>query len=151
MTTAKNHQATALRCLDLVNGLAEGGEGAWAMLDERIILIVNGSTALSGIYAGREQIEHVLLGLWRERVRDVRFDLLEAFASEEAVALLVRPSGTTVAGRPINPAETLMGAVLDFRDDKIIGMRLHPDTKTIETELFGNRFVTRERSAGKAL
>ena len=146
----RDHRAHALRFLERIN-VPDGNASAWGSLHEQVVLIVNGSTALSGVYAGRQQIEHVLLGMWRERVRDVRFELLEVFQSEDAVALLLRPGGMTLDGRSINPMKTPMGAVIDFRDDEIIGMRLYPDTKTIETELFGNRFITRGRSAGKPI
>lgn len=136
-----------IRLLNIVNrDFSDFTSDPWHLLCDDAQIIVMGSTAISGSYFGRLQIENVLIENILQRVAEIRFDHVETFSSDNCVAMLVRPRGATRAGAPINAAQSVMGVVADFDCAKIRILRLYPDTKDIETTLFGRTFIVRQRS-----
>lgn len=137
-------------CLNILKHVNDKNEctsfDPWTYLHEDTVLLVMGNTFLSGTYFGRQQIEGVFVSNIRDYIEHISFEHVETFASENSVAMLLRPVGMSNKGAPLNSSNTIMGLVTDFLEAKIESLRLYADTKEIETTILGRKYVPRTRN-----
>ena len=115
--------------------------GDWSLLAPDAIVIVNGTTPLSGRYPGSELIRGILVDTARVVIRALRIEVDTLIATGSRVAALLRVSGTDRDGRPFNADGRLCGCVFGVRGGVIDEVVLFPDTSLIETALYRRRYV----------
>jgi ketosteroid isomerase-like protein len=118
------------------------GEGAWTLLAPDAVVTVNGTTPLSGRYAGVELIRGILFDTARVVIRSLAIDIDTLIGTGARVAALLRVSGRNSAGQSFNSDGRLCGCVFGVRDGRIDEVLLYPDTSLIEIALYGRRFVS---------
>lgn len=125
-----------------VNDAAGGGKAdPYELLDEAVIVIVNGTTPLSGYYPGLRIVRNVLLSTARRRIRAATVSLIDSVGTGERIGALLEITARTRDGKTYNHARDPAGCMFGVRDGKISSIHLFPDTTLIETVIFNQRFV----------
>jgi len=113
-------------------------------LAEDAVLEVIGTTPISGIYRGREEIR-LLFGCTAQRlIASGSVQQFDVIADGEEVAAFLNIRLTTPAGEVYNAQVDPAGCWFRVVGDKLVEIRLFPDTTQVETQLFGRRFVPNE-------
>ncbi len=125
-----------------INVAAEGGDAdPYELLDKGVVVDVFGTTPISGIYRGVEQVKHILISTSAERFECAQVEIQEFIGSKERVAALIVITGQSIKGQAYNEKSDPDGFVFNVRDGKITEIRAYPDTTLIETVLFNNAYV----------
>ena len=117
------------------------GADPWALLSEMAVVTVNGTTPLSGRYPGIELIRGILVDTARNVIASLAVDIRELIGTGSRVAALLRISGRSVAGVPLNEEGHLCGCVFAVNAGMIQEVILFPDTSLIELALYRRRYV----------
>ncbi|MFB3814096.1 MAG: hypothetical protein ACE14L_08280 [Terriglobales bacterium] len=124
----------------------EAGRGGtadpYALLDENVNVMVNGTTALSGQFPNLECVRSILVNTAKARIRSAHFSVTEFVGSGSRLAALLMITAQTVDGRTYNQEQKPCGAVFTVVDGKIRAIQLYPLTSQIETVLFHKTFVS---------
>jgi len=110
-------------------------------MSPQALVVVNGTTPLSGRYPGIELIRGILLDTARKVIGDLDVSISELIGAGTRVAALLKVSGRTAAGVPFNEEGRLCGCVFAVREGLIEEITLFPDTSLIETALYRRRYV----------
>lgn len=111
------------------------------VFDDDLVLKVLGRTPLSGEYRGLNEVQDVFLSTLKARVRNGSLKLLEVIGKGPSIALIVEIALQGVNGRVYNAQRDCDVAICDIRDGKIREIRLHPDTKEIQTAIFSATYT----------
>lgn len=118
-----------------------GGDDPWSLLSPQVLVVVNGTTPLSGRYPGIELIRGILLDSAKVVIAQIDVTISEIIGTGARVAALLKVSGSTVAGVPFNQEGRLCGCVFAVQQGLIEEILLFPDTSLIETVLYQRKYV----------
>jgi len=118
-----------------------GGADPWALLSEQAVVIVNGTTPLSGRYPGIALIRGILVDSAKNVIGSLSVGISEVIGTGARVAALLSLSGQSVAGAPFNEEGRLCGCVFAVRGGLIEEIILFPDTSLIEIALYQRKYV----------
>jgi ketosteroid isomerase-like protein len=118
-----------------------GSGDPWALLSEHAVVIVNGTTPLSGRYPGIALIRGILVDSAKNVIASLGVSIREIIGTGARVAALLSLSGHSVAGVPFNAEERLCGCVFAVREGLIEEIILFPDTSLIEIALYQRKYV----------
>lgn len=124
----------------LVSALEENATPPYSMLAKDIKLYIAGTTPISGLYVGHDQIKGVLISTLKTRLRSAHVELAEIIADGNRIAALVRITALANNGSLYNCDGSTCGAVFFLRNRKISEIRLFPDTTEVETVIFNRRY-----------
>lgn len=113
----------------------------WRYLDEKALVQIVGSTPISGVYRGREEISHLLVALASRHIGNGTVRLLDTISEGESVGAFLVLRLSTPEGCQYNAEGDPAGCWFDVHDGKISEIRFFPDTTQVETQLFGRLFV----------
>jgi len=119
----------------------DAGGDVWPLLAADAVVTINGTTPLSGRYAGIELIRCILLDTARVVIRSLRIDIDTMIGTGGRIAALLRVYGVAHDGRQFNDSRQLCSCVFGVRDGHIDEVVLFPDTSLIEMALYGRQFV----------
>lgn len=112
---------------------------AFALFADDIVYELKGSTPVSGIYRGIEQIVNDFFTPWRRQIEGALVVTIdEMIAAGERVVALGRGAATTVYGLPYNNEYAF---VFTLRDGRISHVAEYLDTALVETAAYGKRLV----------
>jgi hypothetical protein len=123
-------------------GRLNSGDDPWSMLASTAVVTVNGTTPLSGRYAGLEMVRGILVDTARCVIASLEVAIDELIGSGGRVAALLRVSGRNAAGLAFNTEGRLCGCVFGVREGVIDEIIFYPDTSLVEIALYGRRFVS---------
>ena len=104
-------------------------------------LEVIGSTPLSGIYRGGEEILNVFARTAMRRIASGSIRQLDSIAAGEEVGVFLLLRAVTPEGAVYNEQGDPSGCYFRTERGKIVEVRLFLDTTEVETKLYGRRFV----------
>ncbi len=135
-------KAVVLAFIQRINEAVSGGRAdPLALVDENLVVHVNGTTPLSGDYAGQRIVRNVLLNTAKRRIKSASVKLVDSISNGEQVATLLDIRALTFNERTYNDAGDPSGCLFRVRDGKISEIHLFPDTNLIETVVFNQVFV----------
>ncbi|MDP6875097.1 MAG: nuclear transport factor 2 family protein [Alphaproteobacteria bacterium] len=135
--------------IDRVNLAAAGQEAdPYALLDDDVRVFINGTTPLSGIFRGPEQVARILVSAAKRRVASFHMELVEFVGAGPRLVVRVIVTGSTPGGTVFNEDRADLGIVFEVRDGKIVEIKAFPDTMLIEMALFGKKYVPRADRVG---
>ncbi len=112
---------------------------AFALFADNIVYELKGSTPVSGIYRGIEQIVNDFFTPWRRQIDGALVVTVdEMIAAGERVVVLGRGVATTVYGLPYNNDYAF---VFTVRNGRISQVSEYLDTALVETAAYGKRLV----------
>ncbi|MGR8919860.1 MAG: nuclear transport factor 2 family protein [Gammaproteobacteria bacterium] len=118
---------------DLVS--AGDADGAFALFAEDIVYDLKGTTPVSGVYRGLEQIVNEFFVPWRKQIDgDLVVHIDELIGEGERVVALGHGEAKTVYGKPYNNDYAF---VFTVRDGRIHAVEEFLDTALVETAAYG--------------
>jgi len=118
-----------------------GGVAPWSMLSAAAIVTVNGTTPLSGRYAGKDLIRGILVDTARDVIATLHVDIDELIGTGTRVAALLCISGRSATAGELNAQGRPCGGVFQVSGGMIDEIIVFPDTSLIEMALYGRKFV----------
>ena len=132
-----------------VDTAAGGGDAdPYAMLDEDVTVLVNGTTPLSGYFPGLGITRKVLVNTATQRLASGTVKVIDTIAGAGRVAALLEITAETKTGKTYNEARDPAGCVFGVEGEKINYINLFPDTTLIETVIFNRKFVPNNAADG---
>jgi hypothetical protein len=119
-----------------------GGGDPWSLLSPQALVVVNGTTPLSGRYPGIELIRGILLDTAKNVIAGIEVTISDIIGTGARVAALLKLSGRTTAGISFNPEGRLCGCVFAVEGGFIEEIILFPDTSLIESALYQRKYVS---------
>ena len=116
-----------------------------ALLASDVVVSVSGTTPISGVYRGKNQVMNVLLPTTAVRMKKIRVEIKEFVGAAERIAALLIVTGESAQGKSYNDGKDTSGAVFGTKNGEIVDIRLFPDTTLIETVLFNNVYVSNDK------
>jgi ketosteroid isomerase-like protein len=118
------------------------GRSPWLLLAESAVVTVNGTTPLSGRYAGLSMVRGILVDTATDVIERLDVAVDELIGMGTRVAALLKVSGRSTAGVEFNTEGRLCGCVFGVRDGLIDEVIFYPDTSLVEIALYGRRYVS---------
>lgn len=132
--------------VERLNVAALGGTAdPYSLLHDDIVVDVFGTTPISGVYRGLNQVRGILASTIVERFNRARVRIQELIGSGDRIAGLVVIYGISATGAAYNEKKDPDGFVFRLRRGKIIEIRAYPDTTLIEMALFDNVYTPSKR------
>lgn len=113
----------------------------YELLSDNVIVVVIGTTPLSGVYFGQDELRKILAPTAALRIKSGEVTLLDSIAASDRVGVFLKIKATSRIGRIYNSAGDPAGCYFKLKDGKISEIRFYPDTTQIETQLYGRAFV----------
>lgn len=117
------------------------GMDALPLLTESVVVTINGTTPLSGRFAGIELVRGILLDSARVVIESLSVEIAELIAKGSRVAALLKLSGRSTKGVAFNEDGRLCSCVFTVAAGRIEEIALFADTSLIEIALYGRRYV----------
>jgi ketosteroid isomerase-like protein len=121
--------------------LLNAGADARALLSERVIVTINGTTPLSGQFQGLELVCGILVDSAKVVISTLTVEIRELIGRGPGLAALLKISGRSTAGTPFNEEGRHCGCTFSVNGGRIEAITLFPDTSLIETALYRRRYV----------
>jgi uncharacterized protein len=120
--------------------IAKGdAKGAFALFTDDIIYALKGTTPVSGVYHGMQQIVEDFFTPWRKQiVGEIALTVDELIGDGDCVVALARGKAKTIHGLPYDNDYAF---VFRLRDGKIKEVIEYLDTALVETAAYGKRLV----------
>ncbi len=113
----------------------------YELLSDNVTVVVIGTTPLSGVYFGQEEVRKILVPTAALRIKSGEVVLLDSIADGVKVGVFLKITATSRVGNIYNAAGDPAGCYFKLKGDKISEIRFYPDTTQIETQLYGRAFV----------
>lgn len=113
----------------------------YELLCTNVVVVVIGTTPLSGVYFGQEEVRKILVPTAALRIKSGEATLLDSIAEGDRVGVFLKITATSRIGKVYNAAGDPAGCYFKLKDGKISEIRFYPDTTQIETQLYGRVFV----------
>ena len=121
---------------------ASGGiADPYALLDDNVSVMVNGTTPLSGHFPGLAIVKAILVDTAKDRVKKANVSIEEFVGTGDRVATLLKVQAETVDGKIYNELGDSCGCVFEVKNGKIVEIFFFPDTTLIETVIYNRRYV----------
>ena len=112
---------------------------AFALFDENVVYDLKGTTAVSGVYSGLEEIVEKFFTPWRKQiVGDLTIQVSELIGEGERVVALGRGEAKTIYDLPYDNDYAFIFTV---KGDKITRVEEFLDTALVETAAYGKRIA----------
>jgi len=138
-TASEDMVSSFILCMDQL--LKGAHSDPWQFLAEEAVIEVIGTTPISGVYRGRQEIVSLLVATAMGRIACGSVTVLDSLGEGQDVGVFVLLKLTTPEGRIYNAQGDPAGCWFGTSNGKIIEIRCFPDTTQVETQLFGYGFV----------
>jgi len=134
-----------------VSAVLGGMDGdPYGLLDDDAVLVVNGTTPLSGVFYGKKEIHNIFVRTAARRLEKGEVALVDTVAEGNKVGVFLKVTAQTRNGKKFNAAADPSGCMFTVAEGKIIAIHFFPDTTQIETILYERAFVSnRPSNTGK--
>ena len=117
------------------------GQDPLSLLTDAAVVTINGTTPLSGRYAGLTLVRGILVDTARNVISTLAVEIRSLIGSGSRIATLLAVSGRNVDGMEFNREGAVCGCVFTVNGGRIEEIILFPDTSLIETALYRRRYV----------
>ncbi|MBW7836908.1 MAG: hypothetical protein H3C28_09790 [Sphingomonadales bacterium] len=136
---AKHVVATFIASVDAA--LRGRSANPYKLLCDNVVVVVIGTTPLSGVYFGQDEVRKILAPTAALRIKSGEVTILDSIAEGDRVGVFLKITATSRVGNIYNAAGDPAGCYFKLKGDKISEIRFYPDTTQIETQLYGHAFV----------
>jgi len=121
----------------------------YELLCDNVVVVVIGTTPLSGAYFGQDEVRRILVATAALRIKSGEVILLDSISDGDNVGVFLKIMAISRVGSIYNAAGDPAGCYFKLKDGKISEIRFYPDTTQIETQLYGRAFVTNKSRAAQ--
>lgn len=122
----------------------------YELLTDDAVVVVNGTTPLSGAYFGQDEIRKILVATAALRIRSGEVAILDSISDGQRVGVFLKIKAASRNGRIYNAAGDPAGCYFRLRGDQICEVRFYPDTTQVETQIYGRSFVPNSANVDEA-
>lgn len=113
----------------------------YELLCDNVVVAVIGTTPLSGVYLGQDEVRKILVPTAALRIKSGEVVLLDSIADGDKVGVFMNITATSRVGKIYNAGGDPAGCYFKLKGGRISEIRFYPDTTQIETQLYGRAFV----------